>query len=140
MDYKKFGNTYVMRIDRGEEIIETLKKFCIENEINLASVKGIGLVNKAKIGIFDTSKKRYNFIELTGDYEITSLLGNISTMNDEICIHLHINLADHECKTYGGHLDLGIIGVTGELIIEAIDGKVDRAFNEEIGSNLLKFD
>lgn len=140
MEYKKFGSIYVLRMNKGEEIVETLKEFCIENGIKLGWIKGIGLVNKATIGLFETKTKEYHSIDLNGDYEITSLLGNISTMNGEVYLHLHINLADHEYKTYGGHLNSAVIGATGEFIIETINGTVDRIFNEEIGLNLFKFD
>lgn len=139
MEYKKFGNKYVVRMDKGEEIVETLKNFCENEKITLGWVKGIGAVNKAKIGLFETSIKTYHSIELDGDYEITSLLGNISTMNGETYLHLHINLSDKEYKTYGGHLNSAVISATGELILETIEGTVDREFNKEIGLNLYKF-
>jgi len=140
MEYKKFGNTYVVRMDKGEEIVSTLKEFCQQQNIILGSIKGIGAVDKATIGLFKTDEKKYYSVELNGSYEITSLLGNISTMNGEVYLHLHINLSDEHYKTYGGHLNSAIISATGEIIIEAIDGMVDREFSHEEGLNLLKFD
>lgn len=140
MEYKKFGNTYVVRMDKGEEIVSTLKEFCQQQNIILGSIKGIGAVDKATIGLFKTDEKKYYSVELNGSYEITSLLGNISTMNGEVYLHLHINLSDEHYKTYGGHLNSAIISATGEIIIEAIDGMVDRKFNDDEGLNLLKFD
>jgi len=140
MEYRKFGNKYVMRMDKGEEIIETLKKFCKTEQITLGWVKGIGAVNKATIGLFETENKKYNSIQLEGDYEITSLLGNISTMDNAVYLHLHINLSDKEYNTHGGHLNSAIISVTGEIMIESIEGNVDREFSKEIGINLYKFD
>ncbi len=140
MDYEKFGNKYIVRLEKGEEIVTELKEFCKEQNIKLGWIKGIGAVCEAKIGIFKVDEKIYHTKELRGDYEITSLLGNISTMDGEVYLHLHINLSDDEYKTYGGHLDSAIISATGELVIEAIDGIVDREFNQDIGINLFKFD
>jgi len=140
MEYKKFGNTYVVRMDKGEEIVSTLKKFCQQQNIRLGSIKGIGAVDKATIGLFKTDEKKYYSTELNGSYEITSLAGNISTMNGEVYLHLHINLSDEHYKTYGGHLNSATISATGEILIEAIDGMVDREFNDNVGLNLLKFD
>ena len=139
MDNRKFGNKYVLRIDRGEEIVESLKSFCQTNNITLGSVTGIGAVNKAVIGLFKCETKQYIKTELTGDQEITSLSGNISTMNDEIYLHIHVNLSNEKYETFGGHLNSAIVSGTGELIIEEIDGKVDRKFSEEIGLNLYHF-
>lgn len=140
MEFKKFGNKYVLRMDKGEEIVETLKKFCKEEKITLGWLKGLGAVGKATIGLFSTKEMKYNSTELEGDYEITSLLGNISTMNGEVYLHLYINLSDENYHTYGGHLNSATISLTGEFIIEAIEGSVDREFNKELGLNLYKFD
>lgn len=140
MEFKKFNNKYILRLDRGEEVVETLKKFCKSEKITLGFVQGIGAVNKATVGLFEISTKKYHSTELSGDFEITSLLGNISTMNGEVYLHLHINLADKEHKVYGGHLNSAVISATGEITIEAIEGSVDREFSESVGLNLYKFD
>lgn len=139
MEFKKFGDKYVIRLDKGEEVVESLKKFCRDEKVNLGFIKGIGATNKAVVGLFDTDTKQYISAELKGNYEITSLLGNISTMNGEVYLHLHINLADKEHKTYGGHLNSAIISATGEILVETIEGKVDREFSKDIGINLYKF-
>lgn len=139
MEFKKFGNKYVVRIDRGEEIVETLKKFCSDNNIVLASVAGLGAVNKATIGLFETSKKEYHSTTVTGDHEISSLVGNISTMNGEPYLHIHVTLADKDYKVCGGHLNSAYVSATCELVVDSIEGSVDRKFSEEIGLNLYDF-
>lgn len=139
MESKKFGNMYVVRVDRGEEIIGKLKEFARENHVKLGSVSGIGAVNSAVIGLFDTSSKKYISSELSGDFEITSLAGNISTMDGEAYIHMHACLSDVENKTLGGHLNSAIVSATAEIFINTVDGEVDRKFNNEIGLNLIKF-
>ena len=139
MDYRKFGNRYVLRLDRGEEIVGTLKKFCEDERIELGWIKGIGAVNRATIGLFDTKNRQYHSIELEGDHEITSLAGNISTLGGRVYLHLHVNLSDDDFRVRGGHLNSAVISGTGEIVIEAMTGNVDRVFNEEIGLNLYRF-
>ena len=139
MDYRKFGNRYVLRLDRGEEIVGTLKKFCEDERIELGWIKGIGAVNRATIGLFDTKNRQYHSIELEGDHEITSLAGNISTLGGRVYLHLHVNLSDNDFRVRGGHLNSAVISGTGEIVIEAMTGNVDRVFNEEIGLNLYRF-
>jgi len=138
MNFKRFGKKYVIRIDKGEKIVETLRKICIENEITHGIISGIGAVSKAKIGLFKPEEKKYFSTELLGDYEIISLNGNITTMNGKVYLHLHINLADEEHKTFGGHLNEAVVSATCEVIIEEIEGSMEREFDEETGLNLLK--
>jgi len=137
MKFKKIGSKWIVRIDKGEEIVETLKQFCKENKIKLGTISGIGATNRVTIGLFETKSKQYHSQELIGDYEITNLSGNISTMNDEIYLHLHISLADSKYNAYGGHLNSAVISGTGEIIIEEIEDIIVRKFNEEVGLNLL---
>ncbi|NLK27552.1 MAG: DNA-binding protein [Clostridiales bacterium] len=140
MEYKRFGNTIVLRMEKGEEIISGLKQLCISEGIRLGSVSGIGAVNKAVVGIFHTASKTYYSKEYTGDYEIASLTGNLTLMGEEPYLHLHIVLGNVETnETYAGHLSSATISATGEIIVTIIDGKVNRGFSDEIGLNLMEF-
>ena len=135
---KKFGNKLVIRIDKGEELVESITKICKDNDIRLGSISGIGATNKVKVGLFDVDSKEYHSKELVGNYEIAPLSGNISTMKGETYLHLHINLCDSNHNSFGGHLNHAIISATFEGIIDIIEGEVDREFNEEVGLNLIK--
>ena len=42
MEYKKFNNQYVIRIDKGEEICAKLKEVAQKENIKLAYLTGIG--------------------------------------------------------------------------------------------------
>ena len=137
MQTKKINNKYLIRIDKGEEIVETLKNFCSKENIKLGIITGIGATNQVKVGLFDTEKKEYYSKELKENFEITSLCGNVSTMNKEIYLHLHINLCDSNHKCFGGHLNHAYVSATFEGIIDVIEGEADRYFDDEIGLNLL---
>lgn len=138
MEYKKFENKYIIRIDKGGEIVENLKSFCEKEQITLGWITGIGAVNQVTIGLFQTDTKIYQTTELKGDYEITSLVGNISRMDGKVYLHLHINLSDINYNVFGGHLSSAVVSGTGEFIIESINGQVERQFNKETGLNLYK--
>ena len=137
MKLKKFGNKWVVRIDKGEEIVDTLKQLCKKNKIKLGSVSGVGGIERVTVGSFKAKTKEYFSQELIGDYEITNLIGNISTMKGEIYLHLHITISDSNNNAFGGHLNSAIISTTGEIIIGEIEGEIEREFNEEVKLNLL---
>lgn len=139
MEYRKFGESFVLKIDKGEEIVETIKSLAKRENISLASVSGIGAVNHAIVGLFDTRQKKYFTNIFNRDLEIVSLSGNITIKDFEPYIHLHIGLADINGNMYGGHLNEAVISGAGEIIIIEINGAAGREFNEDIGLNLLKF-
>ncbi|HOJ10859.1 MAG TPA: DNA-binding protein [Clostridiales bacterium] len=139
MEYRVFGDKIVARIDKGEEIIESIKKICIKEKTALGKVSALGAVNRAKIGLFETGIKKYHSAELSGDFEITSLSGTITEMDGEPYLHIHINLAGADHKTFGGHLNEAYVSATCELVIDVINGRVGRKFSKEIGLNLMEF-
>ena len=139
MEYRRFNNTIVCRIDRGEEILESIKSLALKENIKLANVNALGAVGEFTVGVFKTQEKKYYANEFKGDFEIVSLTGTINTMNGEFYSHLHMSAGDDKGQVFGGHLNKAIVSATCEMVINIIDGTVDREYNEEIGLNLFKF-
>lgn len=139
MDYRRFENTIVVRMDKGEEITEKLKEVAGKEEIKLAHVSALGATNCFEVGLFDTQKMTYVPNCFEGDYEIVSLTGTINTMNGEYYSHLHMSAGGRDGNVVGGHLKKAVISVTCEMIIQVIDGIVDREFVEELGLNQFRF-
>jgi len=137
MRYKKTGQTFIVRIDRGEEIVGTLIQFCTDQKITLGSVQGIGAVGNAVIGLFKTKTKQYFTTTLSGDYEITSLLGNITTMDSKTSLHLHVTFSDASYHAFGGHLTSAVVSGTCEIFIHTIDDTLGRRFDADVGLNIF---
>ena len=73
MDYRRFGNTIIARIDKGEEILEQVKEIALREKISLASVQALGAVDQFTVGVFKTEEKEYLANEFQGSFEIVSL-------------------------------------------------------------------
>lgn len=134
---KEMNNGYYIRIDQGEEIIESIKVFCSTNRISSGLISGLGSVTEAELGLFDIEKKEFIKKEFKEILEIASMNGNISTMNGQVYLHIHAVLSDRECRTFGGHFSMGIVGATCEVVVVPLKNDADRIFNDEIGLNLL---
>ncbi len=139
MDHRRFGNTVVLRIDRGEEITEKLKQTALQENIKLAHISALGATDDFTVGIFSLAEKQYHAYDFKGDFEIVSLTGTVNTMNGEYYSHLHMSVAGKEGKVFGGHLNRAVVSVTCEMIITVLDGTVDRRLDESIGINLFDF-
>lgn len=139
MEYRRFNNTIVARIDKGEEILEQIKQIALKENIELANINALGATNEFTVGVFKTGEKKYYSNSFSGDFEIVSLTGTINTMNGEFYTHIHMSAGNAEGQVFGGHLNKAIVSATCEMVINIIDGQVDRELNEEIGLNLFKF-
>lgn len=139
MEYRKFNNTIVARIDKGEEILEKIKEIATKENIKLANINALGATNDFTVGVFKTAEKKYYSNNFTGDFEIVSLTGTINTMNGEFYSHIHMSAGNDKGEVFGGHLNRAIVSATCEMVINIIDGTVDREFSDDIGLNLFKF-
>ena len=139
MEYRKFNENYVVRLNKGEEVISSLKELCEKENIELAEITGLGASNLVEIGVFNVNTKEYNTKVFEGMFEITSLVGNATRKNGEVYLHIHINFGDEQGLVKGGHLVQAKISATSEIIIRRIDGKVGRKLSDEIGLYLLDF-
>lgn len=139
MEYKRFNNTIVARMDKGEEILENIKKIALAENIKLANINALGATNNFTVGVFNVDEKKYYSNSFTGNYEIVSLTGTINTMNGEFYTHIHMSAGNDKGEVFGGHLNKAIISATCEMIINIIDGTVDRELDENVGLNLFKF-
>lgn len=136
MVFKCFNDTFTVRIDKGEEVMEQLMKLCIRENITLAQVDAIGAAEQAEIGVYDLATHSYHAETLNGFMEITNLSGSVTAMDGKPYIHLHATLADQKHTVHGGHVLKMQIGATCEMFVRVIDGAVGRKKDEQLGINL----
>ena len=139
MEYRRFNNKIIARIDKGEEILEQIKELATKEKIKLASINALGATNDFTVGVFKVDEKKYYSNTFTGNYEIVSLTGTINTMNDEFYTHIHMSAGNDKGEVFGGHLNRAVVSATCEMVIDIMDGRVDRYFDEEVGLNLFQF-
>ena len=138
MKYQRFEQTIIVRMDKGEDIVEQVKNVALKEKIKLARISALGAINEFTVGVYKTKEKKYYANEFKGDFEIVSLTGTINTMNDEYYSHMHLSAGNDQGQVFGGHLNKAIVSATCEMVIQIINGEVDRYFDEEVGLNLLK--
>ncbi|MEG9430188.1 MAG: DUF296 domain-containing protein [Christensenellaceae bacterium] len=139
MEYKRYGGVIALRLDKGDDITESVYKVAEKEGVKAAKVSGIGATDDFTVGVFDIAKKEYEKFVFNGNHEINALDGNITEKDGKPYIHLHITATGKGGKVVGGHLIKGVISLTGEIIITVSDGKVSRAFDETLGINRWKF-
>lgn len=118
MEYKRFDSKIIVRIDKDEEILEQVKELALKENIRLAAVQALGATNS---------------------FEIVSLTGTINTMNGEFYTHLHMSAGNDKGEVFGGHLNRAVVSATCEMVVDVLDGTVDRQYDPVTGLNLFKF-
>ena len=133
MDYKRDNNKIYLSIYKDEYVNYSLLEVCKENNIKFAWINGIGAIMDPEVGYFDIRTKDYNKKIFKGDFELTSLIGNLTYKEEVPLIHSHITFSDDEFHTFGGHLFDCKISAAGEFLITIGEQKISRTYNDNIG-------
>lgn len=137
MKYKKVQNGYLLRLEKGEEIIKELINFTKDQNLTSGFVSAIGAVASAELGFYHIDKKEYSWEKYEQNLEIASLTGNIAFSENDVIIHLHGVFADEKTNCFGGHLREAKVGATCEVFITELGEKITRSFSDEIGLKLM---
>src|SRR3990167_8262947 len=101
---------YIIRLKRGEKVVENLTSFCKEKNIQGDLFTAIGAVGEAEVGYYDFEQRKYFSKKHEGDLEVVSMSGNISVADGTPIIHPHIVLSKGvEGICIGGHLDEAVV-------------------------------
>ncbi len=132
------NDTYVLRFDKGEEVIAGLVAFAKENELTAGVFNAIGACSEVTLAFYDLENKKYLDHTISEDHEIVSVTGNISRMDENPIIHAHGVFSDRNMTTRGGHIKAITVSATCEVTITELIGNLTREFDEETGLNLLR--
>ncbi len=132
---------HYIKFEKDELLLESLTQYAKDNNIKTAEISFIGAVQNVNVMYFNQSKKEYDKHNFEGGHEVLSGLGNVSILEGEPFVHVHMTVADKNGNAYGGHLDEG----TKIWLIEAIVkqptffGKgIERHFDDELCLSVWK--
>lgn len=144
MEYRKYGDTFYIRMDRGDEIIEKILMVCKEEGIHSCTFNGIGGCGKAEIQTFIPETGTFEMRRLEGMLELVSLNGNVITdENGDYYHHTHAVFAykvgeDHRVAT--GHMKSIMVSYTAEIELRpVVDGEIKRKYDSETGTGFWSF-
>ena len=144
MDYRKFGETYYIGMDKGDEIISTILGICQKEQIASAIFSGIGGCRSAEIQTFIPETGSFEVQELKGMLELVSLTGNIVSDDDGTYFH-HTHAAfsykqDGEHHVAAGHIKSIEVLYTAEIELRpVIEGRIRRKYDPETGTGFWDF-
>ena len=136
MKYWLDKDKILLSVNKGEYVNKALLETAKNNNITFGWINGIGAIFDPEVGYFDVQKKEYVKKIIEGEYELISLLGNITYKENELFVHSHITFTDTDFRAYGGHLFDCRVAAAGEFIIFKGDEKIERSYNNDIGLHL----
>ena len=138
MEYKKMKDTIYLRVDKKENVTETIKEVCRKEGICGGYFQGIGACSTATRSTYIPEQNDFIDHEISGMLEMVSLMGNITMdCDNQPFLHSHavFSYLDQagETAVAAGHLKEAKINYTGEIIITPAGGTVGRQFDANAG-------
>lgn len=144
MDYRKYGETYYIRMDKGDEIISGLLGICKKEGITSAVYTGIGGCSEAEIKTFIPEKGCFESQFLSGMLELVSMTGNVITDDEgNYYHHTHAAFAYKDGEQHfvsAGHLGGVTVLYTAEIELRPVlGGEIKRKYSPETGTGFWDF-
>jgi predicted DNA-binding protein with PD1-like motif len=116
------GPAHILKPPYGSDLLKELEDYVRVNGINLAWLSGVGAVSRATIRYYDQPKQAWVDLDLDQRLEVAGLWGNVSLLNGEPIVHLHVVLADEQGRCYGGHLGSNTLVFNLEILMTTLSG------------------
>lgn len=139
MQTVQIHNGFFIVLSRGEELMASLRQVCEEQGVHWGQFQAIGAVEDVEIGYYDLAAREYVFNQEEGPFEVASMDGNISELNEQPLIHAHAVLSrcDESLSCIGGHIRSARVALTLEVCLWIVTQPLMRSPDEETGLNLL---
>ena len=136
MNHKVVDDKIFISIDKGELVNQKLLEVAKQENLTSGWINGLGAISNVEIGYWDIEKKIYVKQKFDDDYELLSLIGNVSLVDNKPFIHTHISFSDTKFRVFGGHLFDAKVIAAAEFCIFMSDYDLHRKLNCDIGLNL----
>jgi predicted DNA-binding protein with PD1-like motif len=132
--------TYVVILDRGEEVVKTLTAFANAQGITAARFTAIGAFSAVTLGYFDRERKDYTRIPVREQVEVLSLIGDIALDQAAPKLHAHAVVGKRDGTAHGGHVLEATVWPTLEVVLTESPKYLKRRMDPEVGLALIDLD
>lgn len=139
MKSTKTGSQYLIILEKGENVVASLKGFCQKEGLVNGFFVGLGAVDEAELAHYSVTEKKYSSFKLKEPLELVSLIGNVFLGPErELLVHVHASLGRPNGEVLGGHLVEAVISGTGEIFFTPLSSNFQKEFDSETGLKILK--
>lgn len=131
-------NAYLLRLEKGEEVLEALSSFCSKHNVLNGVIVALGSVENPILSHYRVDAKKYSEKKLKGIFEVTNLTGTIGLIENKPLVHVHVVLSDENMRSFGGHLVKTLVSATLEVVIWSYPSSFEKKYDDEIGLKLFE--
>lgn len=131
------NNQYILRFDKGEEVLASLMEFMKSQNISACIFSGIGTAGEVEFGFYNGHVKDFRKKPYVEEMEVLSFQGSGSLINGQPSIHAHGVFGRNDFTTLGSHVFKMVISATFEMSLTKLSGEMKRELNKDLNLNTL---
>jgi uncharacterized protein len=135
--YQRFGERYIVRLETGESVIDSLTSFLRAQGIEFANLSAAGAVNQVRLAYWNATTRAYEERQFDEQLEVVSFQGNAALKDGAPFLHLHGVFGRHDFSVIAGHIKEARVHPTLEVWLRSEDVAVRRAHDSTSGLDLL---
>ena len=132
--------TYAVAFTADEEVVAGLRQLVDNLGLTGAYFTGRGGFSRATLGYFDWGLMEYKLIPVPEQVELASLVGDIGVRDGKPAVHAHAVVGDAEGRARAGHLFVGYVRPTVELILTETPSVLSKQLDAQTGLATLAVD
>ncbi len=138
MKFRFDGYNHIVRLSRGEKVIELLVRLARDEQLSSCWISGLGGASAAELGFYDLNTQEYQWQVADEPLEILSLQGNLTWTDAEPAFHIHGVFSRGDLSTIGGHVREITVSGTCEIFLHRWYGNnLTKSIDPKTGLKLL---
>ena len=130
--------TFAVIMDKGDEVLSSIKEFAARERISAAQITAIGAFSDVVLRYFDWDKKDYSNIAVREQVEVASLNGDVARAPDgKPAVHIHLVVGKKDGSAMAGHLGEAHVRPTLEVIVAEQPSYLQKVHDPETGLALI---
>src|SRR3954447_7497376 len=138
MQFQREGDRVQLRFLSGERVLAPLLEWLGRENIEYATLTGLGAVSAATVSYWNAEAKQYETHERNEQMEVVSLIGNVTLREEMPFVHAHVSLGRRDLSIIGGHLNELSVHPTLEISVVPGPQPVHRALDESCGLYVMQ--
>lgn len=133
------GATRVLAVvfETGDEVTSGLLEVARREDLDGAHFTGIGAFRDVVLGFYDLDRQDYHRTPVPEQVEVVSLVGDITSRDDDRMVHAHVVVARRDGQALGGHLLEAHVRPTLEIMITETPAQLRRTYDPGTGLALI---
>ena len=138
MKSRKEGSRVFIRLETGDEVLESLAEVAARYDVSGGWFQGIGAAKEVQLGYYDLERRDYDRTTIEGEVKIAPASGSLGRVEGRPFVHLHAVVSDRQCVPRAGHLFRAVTTATLEFVLFIADQPIERTRDEATGLNLWR--